>query len=246
LTATLALAVAAHQLDQEELAQRLVRGALYDENVLTRVGGETTFWLLAAAAYGAMGAGVPERVTVRAGGEEQVVDLSSGRGVASIEGLRAGRSTSVVVERVGGPALLVRAEAVMGRRFDGRDDGPLSLELQGDEGRGGELAAFELTVTADRAVDAPILDVQLPAGVTAGDQLVATLQSSGAVRAAEPRHPGFLRIWLNPLVEGGSAVVPLPLRWTARGELHGLGVIAYPESSPEAMTVLAPRSLEVR
>lgn len=246
LTATLALAVALHQLERDDLAERLLRGAFAQENVLTRVGGETTFWYLAAAAYGAMGAGTTERVTVTVGGQDHVVDVSSGRAVVPIERLNAGRATTVAVERIGGPALLVRAEVVMGRRFAERDEGPLALEIQGDVGRGGELSALELSATASRAVGRPVLDIQLPAGVNAEGQLVETLEASSSVLSAEPRAPGFVRVSLAPIAEGATVVLPLPLRWTARGQLRGLGVIAYPESSPQAMTVLQPRVLEVQ
>lgn len=249
LVASLALAVAAHQLDREDLARRLIRGAFVHENVLTRAGGEATFWYLAAAAFGAMGTGTPERVTVSAGGRDEVVDLRGGRAVVGLEGLGAGRTVRVSVERLGGPALLVRAEVVMGRGFDPEPSGdapaPLALEFQGDVGRLGELAALELSITARRAVRQPVLELQLPAGVEAEGQLVEALLGSASVRAAEPREPGFVRVRLAPLAEGASAILPLPLRWTASGTLTGLGVIAYPLSAPDAMTFLEPRPLEI-
>jgi hypothetical protein len=251
LVASLALAVAAHQLDRDELAARLVRGAFVHENVLTRAGGEATFWYLAAAAFGAMGTGTPERVTVTADGHEEVVDLRSGRAVVDLARLAGGRTVNVSVERLGGPELLVRAEVVMGRAFDATPDdasaeAPLALELQGDAGRLGELAALELSITARRAVRQPVLDIQLPAGVEAEGQLVEALLATGSVRAAEPREPGFVRVHLAPLAEGTSAILPLPLRWTGSGTLTGLGVIAYPLSAPDAMAVLAPRAFEVQ
>lgn len=245
LTATLALAIAAHQVGRDEIAGELLRGAMASENVLTRIGGELTFWMLAAAAYGAMGTGTPERVTVDTGEGEQVVDLASGRAVIPIEGVRAGRSRTLTVEREGGPGLLVRAEVVMGRGFESRDQGPLALEIQGDVGDQGELAALELSVTADRPVPSTVLEIQLPSGIDARNQLVDLLTASGTVRRAEPRRPGFIQVHLGPLAEGAVQVIPLPLHWTVSGDLRGLGVIAYPATEPSAMTVLAPRDLPI-
>jgi hypothetical protein len=43
--------------------------------------------------------------------------------------------------------------------------------------------------------------------------------------------------------EGTSRIVPLPLRWTVRGSLRGLGVVAFVEDRPETMTVLPPRDI---
>jgi hypothetical protein len=245
LTGTLALAIAAHQVERDELARRLIRGAFHSENVLTRVGGETGFWYLATAAYGALGASLPERVTVTTSGGKREVDLDQGRAVVPLENLRPGRRATVAVDRIGGPILLVRAEAVMGRPFRDRQQGPLQLELHGDVGQTGELAALELTVRADEAVDQPVLDIQLPAGIAVSDPLRESLLNGGQIRDMEPRRPGFLRVWLAPMAAGTTLVLPLPLRWTLSGELRGLGVLAYPRSAPAALTVLAPRDVSL-
>lgn len=244
LSATLALALAAHQAGRGELADRLLRGALTQENVVTRTGGELTFWHLAAAAYGVMGTGTPERVTVSVDGDERAVDLSEGYAVVPFEA-RAGRSSSVTVERIGGPGLLVRAEVVMGRSFTGDEEGPLALELLGEPGRAGRMAALELSVQARGAVEAPVIDLQLPAGVDAEESLLETVRMTAGVRDAEPRRPGFLRIWLEPMADGVQTSIPLPIRWSVRGRLHGLGAMAYPRAEPQAMTVLPPRTLNI-
>ena len=49
--------------------------------------------------------------------------------------------------------VLVRFEAVFGRRFAARRDAPFRLELEGDVGGVGRLAALELRVSATTAVD---------------------------------------------------------------------------------------------
>jgi hypothetical protein len=245
VTATLALAVAAHQAGRGDLAQHLLQAALARENVVTAAGGETVFWLLAAAAYGVMGTGTPEVVTVDVGGSRRTLDLTNGSAVVPFE-IHAGRSAAIGVERVGGPALLVRGEVVMGREFEGAADGPLGLELAGDPGSAGDIAALELVITARRAVVSPVIDLQLPAGVDARDGLLDVVQGASGVRAAEPRRPGFLRVWLHPLAEGTMTAIPLPVRWSVRGQLRGLGAMAYPASEPAAMTVLPPAALDVR
>ena len=244
LTASLALAVAAHQAGREELAERLLRGAFTGENIATRTGGELTFWLLAAGAYGVMGAGEPELVTVNVAGRSHRLNLSEGHAAVVFQG-HAGRSYPVSVERIGGPALLARAEVVMGRSFTDGGTGPLELELAGDAGRAGEVAALELTVHAREGVLAPLVDLQLPAGVDASDTLLEVVERSPGVRRVEPRRPGFLRIWLETLAEGTQTVIPLPIRWTAHGRIRGLGAMAYPQGRPQAMTTLAPAELDI-
>jgi hypothetical protein len=246
LSATLALALAAHQVGRDDLAHRLLRGALTQENVVTRTGGEVTFWLLANAAFGVMGTGSTERATVSVDGRSQEVDLSNGFAVVDFEA-RRGRSVSISVDRVGGPGLLVRGEVAMGRDFEADGaPGPLTLELRGEPGRAGRVAALELSVVADRAVDSPIIDLQLPAGIDARETLIQTVTTANGVQRAEPRHPGFLRIWLAPMAAGTSVSIPLPIRWTLRGNLSGLGAMAYPQAQPDAMTVLPPRELDIR
>jgi len=244
LTSSLALAVAAHQAGRAELAERLLRGGFASENVATRTGGELAFWLLAAAAYGVMGTGSPELVTVSVAGRRHTLDLGDGHAAVVFEG-HAGRAYSVTVERIGGPALLTRAEVVMGRTFTTGGEGPLELELAGDAGGAREVAAMELAVRAREGVLAPVVDLQLPAGVDARESLLDVVLAAPGVRHAEPRRPGFVRVWLEPLAEGTQTVIPLPIRWSARGRLRGLGAMAYPQGRPAAMTMLAPAELDI-
>jgi hypothetical protein len=142
--------------------------------------------------------------------------------------------------------MLARVEAVMGRSFRSRTDGPLAIEIEGDPGGVSSVAALELSLEASVDVSSPIVEVQLPAGVEADEALLEVVRSSPDVRDAAARHPAFLRVWLEPMEEGTHRVVPLPIRWTARGSLLGLGAVAFPEDRPGAMMVLPPRTLEVR
>lgn len=47
------------------------------------------------------------------------------------------------------------------------------------------------------------------------------------------------------MAAGTEVVVPLPLRFGARGSISGLAAVAYPEGDPAAMTVLPPRTLTI-
>lgn len=245
LDATLALALAAHQAGRPELASRLLRGALSEENVLVRLGGEPAFWLLAAGAYGVLGVGDPSSLSVEIDGRSVRASLHDGLAVVPLAGLSPGSSRNVTV-RAGGPAgVLARVEASYGAPFVARNDGPLALAIDGDLGNYGGVAALELSITARDRVRTAIVEVQLPAGVAADDALVAAVRGSTGVSGAEAREPGFLRIVLSPMERENRVVVPLPLAWRAQGSLRGLGVIAYPESRPSAMSSLAPRPLAI-
>lgn len=244
-TATLALAIAAHQIGDAEAAARLLRGALHDMPLIMRSGGEATFWLLAAGAYGVLGVTPPSQVVVSVDGDDHILALDNGVGVLPLE-LSAGDDVDVEVTTEEGMAVLARVEVVFGRPFEARRDGPLGLSIQGDVGNVGGVAALELTVSASRQIERPVLDIQLPAGVRADERLLQGLRSSSVVLGAEARSPGFVRLRLAPLAAESRTAVGLPLPWRARGQVRGLAVVAYPGDRPHAMTVLPPRLLDVR
>jgi hypothetical protein len=251
LSATLALAVAAHRAGRAELSAELLRGAAGSLPVVARVGGEPLFWWLACGAYGALGgAGTGNEAstaaTVEVDGRRTSVTLVGGVGMVRLPGLRPGARVDVRVDVPNGaPTLLSRVEAVYGRAFEAARGPALDLDLQGDLGEAGSLAALELTVTSRVPVERAVVEVQLPSGVRADDALLAALRETSGVRSVEPRAPGFLRVTLARLDAARQVVLPLPLRWTATGELSGLAVVAYPASRPSQMTVLAPRRLRI-
>jgi hypothetical protein len=238
VAATFALAVAAHQAGRPELAQRLVQGALGREHVALRRGGEVAFWMLAAGAYGVLGTD-PERVTLVLNGRSQEVLLEGGRAVLPL----SGTAHEVVVEPPARGGALVRAELVYERPFVPTTGRSLALELGGDVGDASSVAALELSVRALRELSAPLVEIALPAGVNADEGLLSALRGSSQVAYAEARTPGFVRVRLQPMANGTQAVIPLPLRWSVRGTVRGLGVVAYPEDDPADMTVLAPRDI---
>jgi hypothetical protein len=90
-----------------------------------------------------------------------------------------------------------------------------------------------------------VIDLQLPAGVDAEDRLLDAIRNAPGIVRVERRAPGFVRLLLGPQDPGVAVVVPLPIRWSVRGDLAGLGAIAHPFDRPEAMTILAPRRLAI-
>jgi hypothetical protein len=245
ISGTLALAIAAHQLGDDALAQSLAVGALDRDHVITRVGGEPLFWLLAAASYGVLGAGDVEGLEVVVDGTTARPDMDGGVAIVAIPDARAGHGSGVSVRRTGGAAPIVRAEVVLGRPFRSARGDAVDLELAGDPGSAGGVAALELSVVMRRAVRGGIvLDIQLPPGVEADEALLQRF-GEGGLGSAVAREPGFVRATMAAAGEGVTAVVSLPLRWTVSGDLTGLGVVAYPADDPSQMTVLAPRTLTI-
>lgn len=246
VSATLALALAAHQVGQTERARSLVRAAASDAPTFTRRGGEPAFWWLACGSYGALGATTepetPTPVEVRAGRTRESIVLASGRGAVELP-LSAGARRTVTI-RTDRP-IFARVEAVFGRPFARDDEGPLGLSVAGEAGDLGEVAAFELTVRAREAVAHPVVLLQLPAGVREDDALLRAIASSGAVRTAVYRHPGFVQLELMPLPEEAEHTFPLPLRWRVGGQVRGMAIVAHPADRPDAMTVLPPRRVDL-
>ncbi len=245
LTASLALSIAARRLGEAELAEALVRGASFDENVVIHAGGESAFFWLAAGAYGALGGepspGAGDAVTLEVDGRARSVSLANGVAVIPIEGASARPSIAV---RGAGP-LYVRAELLGYAPFAPRADAPLTLSIEGEEGDATHLSTLELSVRADEALRAPILEIQIPAGARVDDAFLAAMSARAPVRAAELRAPGVLHVELGPLASGTETHIPLTFSWMARGSVRGLAVVAFEADAPSRMTVLAPRTLEI-
>lgn len=246
VAATHALAVAAHQAGRPALAARLLRGALGRDHVAIRAGGRPLFWRIATGVFGALGTD-PEAVVVHVDGARRELSLASGRAVVPLEA-GAGDHEVRVEPAAGADPLasaFVRVEAVMERPFTERTDGPLRLSLAGDPGDAATVAALELSVRATEELGPSVVDVQLPAGVEADERLRGAIESVSGVTRAEARAPGFLRVTLAPMDDGTERTIPLPLRWTVRGTLRGLGAVAYPLGHPGHMTSSPPRELTI-
>lgn len=245
LTASLALAVAAHQSGDDVLARALVAAVAWRDNLVLSRGGEPLFWWLALGAYGVLG-GESEgegAASIDVGRGRSAPPFAGGVAIVPIEGARAGGSVSASVH--GDTMMIARLEAVYGLPFTARTDGPFTVSLDGDPGNLRRIAALELSITATEEVGRPVLYVQLPAGVDADDVLLGSIGASPYVASVEPRHPGLLRVMLRPMSAGTVAILSLPVRWSARGTVHGLGVVVHPADDTERMTVLAPRAFDI-
>ncbi|MEO0324327.1 MAG: hypothetical protein AAF447_15300, partial [Myxococcota bacterium] len=251
--ATCALALAAHRAGRSEEAMALLRGAAFQAPDLVRAGGPATFWWLAAGAYGVFGATPEAQARAAVAATEAGVD-----GVAvATAAADAGRRFAGAVEVSGGSrgavgALYVRSEVVYGRPFVAQE-GPFTLTLRSARGaeEGEETVplglplAFELAVQARRAVAHPVVELALPVGAEATEELLAALRRLPVVRHAERRAPGFLRLELTPLGEEVEALVPLPLHFAVRGTVRGLAMSAYDRDAPAERTVGTGRTLRV-
>jgi hypothetical protein len=119
--------------------------------------------------------------------------------------------------------------------------GSIVVAIEGRSRGRDERAELELVVfnRSPRAIAAPTLEVNLPAGAELDEEGRAAMRRRLAAEPDATR--GTLRLVLAGLPPGGRRRVPLPLRWSVAGELRGLGVAAYPADRPEDLFVKPPR-----
>src|SRR5262249_27138948 len=131
LTATAALAIAAQQRGDTEMATRLGETVARRSYALMRLGGESAFWLLAAASYGAWGLDPPERVEISAGGRTQTLALVNGRAMVAFPLDHAsGADASVrIVDGAATSRALVRLEASGDGSYGSDNHGEVTLAL---------------------------------------------------------------------------------------------------------------------
>lgn len=235
---TLALALAAHQLGRDALAERMARGAANHATLAARGRGTALFWWLALDAYGVFGAESPESVTVTIDGDERTVPMEEGVGVLDLGG-----ATPEDVVVVSETPVFARAEILYGRSFRGREEAPLAVTLEGRLGAVGVPAGFEVQVTSNAAVGTPVVDIQLPASAVVDDGFIRAVQAASAVRRVEVREPGFLRVHLVELRADQAVTFALPFVRVSPTAVQGLAMVAYPAARPDLMTVVAPRPI---
>ncbi len=242
LAASAAMAIAAQQRGDIALAQKLGRGVAVRGHLAMRAGGEVAFWFLADAAFGVFGLETATSARVVIDGVSREVALSDGRAVLPLE---AGTDSVSVRLPSATSTLMARWEVLYDRVATARQEGPVSLAVQGDVGYSGERAALELLVTgtSQTAAQRVVLEIQLPAGSVLDANALATLRS---VSSAEMRDGGLLRMILPTIAKDQAITIPLALRWMLRGTVSGLGVVAYAEDRPTRLTVLPARPFELR
>ncbi|MAQ18861.1 MAG: hypothetical protein CMN30_29195 [Sandaracinus sp.] len=202
---------------------------------------------VAAAAAGLLGGDGAGRVDLQLDG--QVVELS---GEAPV------RSASVPTPGPGEHTLRVTSEGVAlvvvslryARPWDAapQREARFAVSLDGELGARDVRAALALTVQSrqPRLVRSPVAYVDLPAGAELDQPTREALEAVGAAATMEGR---TLRVALPALAPGRRVVLPLPLRWSVGGELHGLGVTVVDEGESAAAvrpaSVLPSRTLSL-
>jgi hypothetical protein len=183
--------------------------------------------------------------TVRIAGRARRVPLRAGSATIDVPELGQPGAHRVEVEATPGTVLRVRTTLRYGVPWGSAptSESGLALALEAmpaaRETRGG----FTLVVRnrAPRVIGTPLVDVLLPAGAELDAEALRALLP---VLSTEPRIEGrTLLLRLRPLRPGGTARIPLALRFTVAGTLHGLGVVARALDAPGRVSVLPPRTL---
>ena len=231
VVATAALAIAAHQTGDDELARQLGRGLAARAHIATSLGGETLFWFLAARAFGIFGTADALEVTVEQGDIRRTVQIGTESVSIPLELPRPGRMASIQVSQTNEQDAipLVHTVATYVRPVRSASDGPLRATLEGDVGFASERAAYVITLSneSEEVVDRSILLVTLPAGANLDDRAIRALsRSAGVVDVDEPDRRGVVRIELGSFFPETQRRLPLPIVWTAAGRQQGLGLAA--------------------
>jgi hypothetical protein len=256
LAGTAALALAAHQVANAPLLARLRPFVANRVERSLATGGEAAFWTLAAAAYGALGQAPltppgDAGLTATVAGGRAPLSLTAGPGGVFRSALprpMAGSDLRVSLAPSTQTSRLARVEIVYARPTTARHDAPMRLSMSGDTGYAGESSALEVVVenTSSSPIDAPVLELALPAAAHVDADVRATLtRASGVVSVEAPDARGILRIRLAALLAGERRTLPLAVRWAARGRTTGFALIAYDAPRPDRLTVLPPRTLTV-
>jgi hypothetical protein len=177
-----ALALAARVLGDDR-GPALAAAAIADDRPVAWTSGDPTpFWRLAAGVYGAFGPAA-ERAVVRGAGRTEEVTLGSGTGVVTLP-WSPGESGTVEVSVPDDGVAYARVEAVYEAPMAARQDSPLRLAIDGDEGDRARGGALELTLSAEDAdVEDVVLEIQLPTAWISPSASPATA-ASGASRAS--------------------------------------------------------------
>jgi hypothetical protein len=256
LAGTAALALAAHQIGNTALLARLRPFIANRVERSLGAGGEAAFWTLAAAAYGALGQPPPSPpegagLTATVGGARTPLALTTGPGGVvrgALSPPAAGSDVRVSLTPTTHGPRLARLEVVYARPTTARDDAPMRLSLSGDAGYAGESSALEVVIenTSSSPIEAPVLELALPAAARADADVRATLaRAPGVVAVDAPDARGLMRVHLAALLAGERRTLPLAVRWAARGRTTGFALIAYDAPRPDRLTVLPPRTLTV-
>ncbi|MFT5358288.1 MAG: hypothetical protein ACI9KE_005526, partial [Polyangiales bacterium] len=114
------------------------------------------------------------------------------------------------------------------------------VEITGELGARDTRAGISLVLRnrEARLMTMPVAHIDIPSGGEIEEDARERLR---ALCVSEPTIEGrTLRLPLRPLAPGGMTSLPLPIRWSLGGELHGLGVSVYDEADVTRRTAVLP------
>lgn len=243
LAGTLALVIAARQIDEDALADALADRVIARLYLAPRLGVETRFWALAASSFGALGGDAPARARVEIDGVSREVSLEGGAAV--LDDVRPGATVRVHAEG----RVWARGEVRALAPYRTEDALPIDARIEGDVGVLGERAGLELVLESDTDEETSglVVELALPSAAVLDPTARVSIAGASAVESVTgPDGASVLRIALRPLRGRTTLRVPLPLRWRASGTTHGLGLVVYDRAQPWALTTRPERTLEVQ
>lgn len=116
----------------------------------------------------------------------------------------------------------------------------IDIEIDGELGARDTRAGISLVLRnrEARLMTMPVAYIDIPSG---GELEEDARERLRALCVSEPTIEGrTLRLPLRPLAPGGMTSLPLPIRWSVGGELHGLGVSVYDEADVTRRTAVLP------
>jgi hypothetical protein len=240
---TVALAIAARQLGEEEMLAELVASIAPRSYLAMRGDVEPAFWLLAASAYGVFGIEKSSGGTVAINGKTH--NLRFNKGLARFA--LPNKSTRVVLNSA--LPVMARVEARYIRPVKAASASVLRARIAGEVGHSGDTAALELVInnSSDKPVGHPVIEVILPSAAFLSDPALESIRSAtGVTRVEAPDRAGLLRIHLAALGSKRDRRVSLPVYWIGEGKVRGLSVTAYDASTPWLISSTPGRTIQLK
>ncbi len=188
----------------------------------------------------------PETAQVTIDGAPSALGLLDGSDTADLPSLAASGVHRITVDVGDHVAVHAIARAELGVPWETPPErpGPFVLALEGESHGQDEVADLALVITnrSPRWIAAPVVEISLPTGAELTAAALARVRRG--VRSADAT-PSLLRVVLPPLAPGAEQRVALPIRWSVAGTLAGIGAAAYATDRADAVSVLAPRPLEI-
>lgn len=247
------LALCEIEQGREEIAFRLVRslarllrssnGNLPEVRNLT-----SEDRMIAAAAAATLGnRHHAEAVVVRVDGTPHTIELTGGSGSLGLQ--RLGEAGEHLLELADAErdvvVLAFSSEYTVDWDVPPPLSGPFSVTIDGTAGYLDDRSGLVLTVRnrIPRLVSAPVVEIGLPAGVEIDEE--ARRQINRGTSTDLNVSSDMLTLRLRPIGPRQEVEIELPWSWTSAGQLTGLGIMAYSDDRPEAISVTPSRRVEV-